>query len=44
MRNAGGDMKLIGLTEKPRHLLRITQLDKVFDICDSEEEAVEKYV
>ena len=44
MRNAGGDLKLIGLTEKPRHLLRITKLDKVFDICQSEEEAVEKFV
>jgi anti-sigma B factor antagonist len=43
-RNAGGDLKLIGLTEKPRHLLRITQLDKVFDICKSEDEAVEKFV
>ncbi len=44
MRNAQGDLKLFGVTEKPRHLLKITQLDKVFDICESEDKAIEKFV
>ncbi|MBN1783179.1 STAS domain-containing protein [bacterium] len=44
IRSAGGDLKLFALTEKPRHLLKITQLDKVFDICDTEEEVIEKFV
>ena len=43
VRNSGGDLKLCCLSEKTRHLLKITQLDRVFEIFDQEEEAIEKY-
>jgi len=44
VRKVRGDLKLCGLTEKPRHLMKITQLDKVFDICNTKEEAVERFI
>lgn len=44
VRNANGDLKLFGLNEKPRHLMRITQLDKVFDICETKEEAIDRFI
>jgi len=44
IRRANGDLKLFGLTEKPRHLLKITQLDKVFDICQTRKEAIDRFV
>ena len=43
VRNNEGDLKLCCLSEKTRHLLKITQLDRVFEIFDQEEEAIEKY-
>ncbi|MBN2103092.1 STAS domain-containing protein [bacterium] len=44
IRKADGNLKLFGLTDKPRHLLKITQLDKVFDICQTKEEAIDQFV
>jgi anti-sigma B factor antagonist len=43
-RRAGGDLKLACLTEKPRHLLKITRLDQVFVICESEDDAIAQFV
>jgi anti-sigma B factor antagonist len=39
----GGTVKLLHLTEKARYLLRITKLDRVFEIFDSEEAAVRSF-
>jgi anti-sigma B factor antagonist len=40
VRNHGGDFKLCRLGKKPRELLEITKLDRVFSIHDQEEEAI----
>ena len=39
----GGTMKLLHLTEKARYLLRITKLDRVFEIFDSEDIAIQSF-
>lgn len=45
MRAAGGDVKLANLSDRARMLLvDITGLDTVFDISDTEEEAIERFV
>jgi anti-sigma B factor antagonist len=43
VRNHGGDLKLLHLGEKPKKLLRITQLDRVFDVFNDEEKAIESF-
>ncbi|MCB0283295.1 MAG: STAS domain-containing protein [Calditrichae bacterium] len=43
MRNAGGDVHLCNLNEKLRSIMKITRLDQVFAIFDSEELAVQNY-
>jgi len=40
VRNHGGDFKLCRLGKKPRELLEITKLDRVFSIHDTEETAI----
>ena len=39
----GGRMKLLHLTERASHLLKITRLDSVFEIFDTEEDAVRSF-
>ena len=41
--NAGGTVKLASLTRRVDDLLQITKLATVFDVYDSEEEAVESF-
>jgi len=43
VRNQGGNVKLLNVEKKPRSLLSITKLDCVFEIYESEEEAVDSY-
>jgi anti-sigma B factor antagonist len=43
-RNRGGELKLCDLSSKTRELLRVTRLDKVFEIYQSEGEAVESFL
>lgn len=43
MRNAGGDLKICGATERIRSLLMVSQLMKVFDHYDTLEEAAKAY-
>jgi anti-sigma B factor antagonist len=43
VRNAGGELKLLGLTKKVRDILYITKLYTVFDIKDDEFTAVKSF-
>jgi anti-sigma B factor antagonist len=43
MRQAGGDLKLVNLTEKIRGLLSIVRLTQIFDIYDTIDEALGSY-
>lgn len=43
VRNQGGELKLLHLGSKPRQLLKITRLDRVFEIFDSEEVAIASF-
>ncbi len=43
VKNAGGDLKLLSLTKKVRDLLVITKLLTVFDVKDSEQDAVKSF-
>lgn len=43
VRNAGGDLKLAGLSEKVLNIFLITKLDGVIDTFDSVNEAVDSY-
>lgn len=43
MRNAGGDMKLCGATERVESLLMVTKLITVFENFRTEEEAVNSF-
>jgi len=43
MRAYGGALKLSGLSSKVKGLFEITKLDKLFDIKDGEEAAVESF-
>ena len=40
VRNHGGDLKLLCLAKRLQDLLRITKMDRVFDIFEEEEEAI----
>lgn len=42
-RKYGGKLKLSGLSEKVKSLFEITKLEKLFDIAQSEEEAVSAF-
>jgi anti-sigma B factor antagonist len=42
-RNAGGDLKLFGLTKKVQDILNVTKLYTVFDIKDDEFTAVKSF-
>jgi anti-sigma B factor antagonist len=42
-RNAGGSLKLARLTQRVGDLLQITKLLTVFEVYNSEEEAVESF-
>jgi anti-sigma B factor antagonist len=41
--NRGGKLKLVGLPPKVNDILQITQLVTVFEVMDSEEEAVDSF-
>ena len=41
--NKGGEIKLVGVTETLRELLTVTRLLPVFDVCDSETDAMQKF-
>ena len=41
--NQGGDFKLLSPNPRVREVLRITKLDKIFEIFDKEEEAVASF-
>jgi anti-sigma B factor antagonist len=41
--NKGGSLRLTGLTEPLRELLETTRLLTVFDVCDNEAEAIQKF-
>jgi len=43
VKNAGGDMRLSGLNAKIHELLRMTKLEKIFDIYPASQNAVESY-
>ncbi|NQT27866.1 STAS domain-containing protein [candidate division KSB1 bacterium] len=43
VRNYGGELKLMNLSQKPMQLLKVTHLDRVFDIFDSEELALASF-
>ncbi len=43
VKNAGGELKLLSLTKKVRDLLVITKLLTVFDVKDSEQEAIKAF-
>jgi anti-sigma B factor antagonist len=44
MRNAGGDLKLAGTTDKVQNLLMVTKLITIFESYDTVEEAVTSYL
>ncbi len=41
--NQGGSFKLLGLNSRIREVLRITKLEKIFEIFDTEEEALASF-
>ena len=41
--NRGGKLKLVGLPPKVSDILQITQLVTVFEVVDTEDEAVESF-
>lgn len=41
--NRGGQLKLVGLPPKVQDILQITQLITVFDVFDTEDEAVDSF-
>ena len=43
LRRAGGDLRLAGLSEKNRRVLRVTHLDRVFVVLPSVEEGVRTF-
>ncbi len=43
VKNAGGELKLLGLTKKVHDLLQITKLYTVFDVKDDEASAVSAF-
>ncbi len=43
LRKSGGDLRLATVTEKIEEVLRITKLDRVFDIYPTIEDAVSSY-
>lgn len=43
MKNAGGDMKICGATDKIKSLLMVSQLIKIFDHYDTLDEALDAY-
>ncbi len=43
LKNADGDLKLVGVTEKVKSLLIVTKLITVFDNFETEEEAIKAF-
>jgi len=43
VRNAGGDLKLSGLSEKVVKILEITKLENVFEVYDNSKQAVASF-
>jgi anti-sigma B factor antagonist len=44
VKNAGGDLRLCSLSNKVQDLLRITKLERIFDVYPDTQKAVESYV
>jgi anti-sigma B factor antagonist len=44
VRNRGGALKLLHVTQKPRELLSITKLDRIFETFDTEDSALASFV
>jgi anti-sigma B factor antagonist len=40
VRNSGGDVKLLHLSKRLQDLIRITKMDRVFDVFENEDEAI----
>lgn len=43
LRRRGGDLRLLNVTPRGRHLLEITRLEKVFQVYTSENAAIESF-
>jgi len=43
IRKSGGDLRLASVTEKIEEVLKLTKLDRVFDVYNSTDEAVTSY-
>ncbi len=43
VRSNNGDMKITGLTGQPREIFRLLRLDKVFDIFEDSDAAIESF-
>ena len=43
LRNAGGDLRLTGITKKIENILNVTHLTGIFQTLDSVDQAVESY-
>ena len=43
IRNQGGDLKLVRVGKKPLELLRITKLERVFEIYPDEDQAIASF-
>ncbi len=43
LKKSNGELKICGLSEKVKSVFEITKLDKLFDICPSRGQAVEKF-
>jgi len=43
VREAGGDIKLCGLSEEAQYVIKVTQLDKMFAAFATEEEAIKSF-
>lgn len=43
LRNQGGDLKLVRVGKKPLELLRITKLERIFEIYPDEDQAIASF-
>ena len=43
VRNSGGDIKLLHLSKRLQDLIRITKMNRVFDVLENEDEAIARF-
>jgi anti-sigma B factor antagonist len=43
MASAGGSIRLVGMTRRLRRMLKVTNLERYFSICDDTEEALKDF-